>query len=309
VAELFIFQRTPAWFVPVPMYHDDVPEGLRWLLRHVPHYAHWYRFWTFWLTTDGLLPAATVDESWPHQDRSVSMENDVLRMLLDGYMRGQFGDRPDLLEKVIPSYPPASKRMLLDNGVWASALKRDNVHLITEPIERITPGGVVTKDGVERRADVLILGTGFLASRFMAPMKVVGRNGIDLNEQWDGDARAYMGIVVPNFPNFFMLYGPNTNIVVNGSITYFSECEVQYVMGCLRMLLEGNQRALDCKMDVHDAYNRRIDEANAKRAWGVGSVSTWYKNDRGHISQNWPFNVIEYWQQTREPAREDFAFL
>jgi 4-hydroxyacetophenone monooxygenase len=118
-----------------------------------------------------------------------------------------------------------------------------------------------------------------------------------------------MGIVVPNFPNFFMLYGPNTNIVVNGSITYFSECEVQYVMGCLRMLLEGNQRALDCKMDVHDAYNRRIDEANAKRAWGVGSVSTWYKNDRGHISQNWPFNVIEYWQQTREPAREDFAFL
>jgi 4-hydroxyacetophenone monooxygenase len=106
-----------------------------------------------------------------------------------------------------------------------------------------------------------------------------------------------------------MLYGPNTNIVVNGSIIYFSECEVQYVMGCLRLLVEGEHRALDCKQDVHDAYNRRIDEANCKRAWGVGNVNTWYKNERGHISQNWPFNAIEYWRQTREPDPADFVFL
>ena len=137
--------------------------------------------------------------------------------------------------------------MVLDNGVWAQTLKRDNVHLITDPIEEITPRGVVTADGDEHAADVIIYGTGFQASRFLTPMKVVGRGGIDLNEQWDGDARAYMGITVPNFPNFFMLYGPNTNIVVNGSIIYFSECEVQYVMGCLRLLLEDGHRAMDCK--------------------------------------------------------------
>jgi 4-hydroxyacetophenone monooxygenase len=167
----------------------------------------------------------------------------------------------------------------------------------------------VTADGVERPADVLIYGTGFTASEFLMPMQVTGRGGVDLREQWGGDARAYMGIVVPNFPNFFMLYGPNTNIVVNGSIIYFSECEVQYVLGCLRLLVQGEARAMDCRRDVHDAYNRRIDEGNSKRAWGVGTTNSWYKNARGHVTQNWPFNVIEYWRQTREPDRNDFEFF
>jgi 4-hydroxyacetophenone monooxygenase len=308
-AQLHVYQRTPNWFVPVPTYHDDVPAGLQGLLRHVPHYAHWYRFWMFWSTTDGLLPAATVNDAWPDKSKSVSQENEILRLLLGGYISGEFASRPDLLEKVMPQYPPASKRIILDNGAWAAAMKRDNVQLITDPIREITPRGVITEDGTKREADVLIYGTGFTASEFLMPMQVTGRNGVDLREQWGGDARAYMGIVVPNFPNFFMLYGPNTNIVVNGSIIYFSECEVQYVLGCLRLLVLGESRALDVKRDVHDAYNRRIDEGNSKRAWGVGSTNSWYKNARGHVTQNWPFNVIEYWQQTREPNPNDFEFF
>jgi 4-hydroxyacetophenone monooxygenase len=182
------------------------------------------------------------------------------------------------------------------------------VHLVTDKITRITPKGIETADGAHE-VDVIIYGTGFQASKFLMPMRVTGRKGIDLFEQWGGDARAYMGIVVPNFPNFFMLYGPNTNIVVNGSIIYFSECEVQYVMGCMRLLAEGKAKALDVRQDVHDAYNVRIDDGNSKRAWGVGSVNTWYKNERGHVSQNWPFNAIEYWRQTREPDPGDFEFL
>jgi 4-hydroxyacetophenone monooxygenase len=305
-AELMVYQRTPAWFVPVPTYHDAVPSGLQWLMRHVPYYAHWYRFWMFWMTTEGLLAAAIVDDEWPHPERAVSAANDMIRMLLTGYIASQYEGRPDLLAKVLPSYPPASKRMILDNGVWAATLKRDNVALITDPIARITPAGVVTSDGEERPADVIIYGTGFQASRFLTPMRVVGRGGIDLNEHWDGDARAYMGIVVPNFPNFFMMYGPNTNIVVNGSIIYFSECEMQYVLGCLRLLVEGGHKTLDCKPNIHDAYNRTIDDANRKRAWGVGNVNSWYKNDKGRVSQNWPFNAIPYWQPTRTPDPADF---
>ena len=309
VAELTIFQRTPPWFIPVPHYHDEVPEGLRWLFLHVPHYIHWYRFWLFWTTTDGLLPAAIVDENWPHQGRSVSAVNDQLRALLTGYLQAEFADRPDLLEKVLPAYAPASKRMVLDNGVWAATLKRDNVRLITEPIKEITPRGVVTADGHERAVDVIIYGTGFQASRFLTPMKVAGRHGIDLARQWDGDARAYMGITIPNFPNFFLMYGPNTNIVVNGSIIYFSECEGRYVLGCLRMLIEDRHKAMDCKQEVHDAYNERIDKGNLQRVWGVAMVPSWYKNEKGRVSQNWPFNLIEYWQQTREPNPADYVFL
>lgn len=223
------------------------------------------------------------------------------------YMQGQLADRPDLIEKVIPKYPPASKRIVLDNGIWPQTLKRDNVRLITEPIAEITPRGVRTADGEEYRADVIIYATGFQASRFLTPMTVRGRDGVDLNEQWDGDARAYMGVVVPNFPNFFMTYGPNTNIVVNGSIVYFSECEITYVMGCLRMLLETGAKAFDCKVDVHDRYNDWIDRGNLQMAWGVAEVPSWYRNANGRSTQNWPYSLLEFWQQTREPRREDFV--
>lgn len=309
VADLTVFQRTPTWFVPVPNYHDDVPDGLLWLFASVPHYAHWYRFWFFWALTDGLLPAATIDPGWNGDEASTGIANDQLRMLLTMYLHSQFGDRPDLISKVIPAYPPTSKRMVLDNGIWARTLKRDDVHLVTEKIREITPDGVITEDGVDHAADVLIYGTGFQASHFLTPMEVTGRGSANLNAQWNGDATAYMGITVPGFPNFFMLYGPNTNIVVNGSIIFFSECEVQYVTGCLRLLLEGEERAMDCRRDVHDEYNDRIDAANRQRTWGVSGVNSWYKNEKGRVTQNWPFNLIEYWQQTRKPNPDDFEFL
>ncbi|MCI0857017.1 MAG: NAD(P)/FAD-dependent oxidoreductase, partial [Chloroflexi bacterium] len=308
VAQLSVFQRTPAWFLPVPNYRDETPAGLQWLFRHVPHYMHWYRFWLFWTSTDGLLPAAIVDEDWQSEGSSVSAANDQLRQVFTMTMTAQYEGRPDLLEKVLPTYPPAAKRFLLDNGSWSVALKRDNVELITDGIKEITPDGVVTEDGRLIEADVIIYGTGFHASQFLMPMDIVGRNGVTLTEHWDGDARAYLGITVPNFPNFFMLYGPNTNIVVNGSIIYFSECEVQYVLGCLRMLIKDGHRAMDCKQDVHDAYNERIDTANLQRAWGASDVNSWYKNDRGRVAQNWPFNLLDYWQQTREPDPADYVF-
>ena len=306
---LTIFQRTPNWYVPVPNYHDEVPAGLQWLFGHVPYYAQWYRFWLFWTTADGLLPMAKVDPVWEPQARSVSAGNDELRVMMTEYLEVSFADRPDLLAKVIPQYPPASKRIVLDNGIWPATLKRENVTLVNDEIAEITPRGVRTSDGEEHAADVIIYGTGFQASRFLTPMKVTGRNGADLHEQWDGDARAYMGITIPNFPNFFCMYGPNTNIVVNGSIVYFSECETQYILGCIKLLLEEGQRAMDCRKEVHDEYNVRIDRGNREMAWGVSTVNSWYKNDRGRVAQNWPFTLLEYWEQTRQPNAADYVFL
>jgi 4-hydroxyacetophenone monooxygenase len=131
-------------------------------------------------------------------------------------------------------------------------------------------------------------------------MKVVGRGGVELHERWGGDARAHLGITLPGFPSLFLLYGPNTNIVVNGSITYFSECEVHYVLACIRELLARGARALEPTTAAHDASNARVDAENLKMAWGVSSVSTWYKNATGRTAQNWPFSLLEYWQLTRD---------
>jgi 4-hydroxyacetophenone monooxygenase len=305
--ELLVFQRTPPWLAPTPDYHDEVSSGLRWLYRHLPSYSEFNRFWIFWRMGDGALEGVRVDAAWEPKGQAVSQANDFARMLFTAYMQGEFADRPDLLEAVLPSYPVGAKRILRDNGIWARTLKRDNVRLLAGGIERITPSGVVTADGVEHEVDVLIYGTGFTASAFLTPMRVTGRDGVDLHEQWGGDARAYLGVTVPGFPNLFCLYGPNTNIVVNGSIVYFSECGVRYIVGCLGLLLRNRKRRLDVRKDIHDEFNERVDAENRAMAWGWSDVNSWYKNAQGRVSQNWPFTLLEYWQRTREPDPGDFV--
>jgi 4-hydroxyacetophenone monooxygenase len=306
--ELLVFQRTPAWFAPTPDYHDAVEPGLRWLYAHVPFYSEWNRFWIFWRMGDGVLPAVTAEPGWESNDRAISTVSEITRQLLTAYLEEQFAERPDLLPHVVPTYPVGAKRMLRDNGVWAGALTRPNVHLMTNGISKVTPRGVVDGDGTEHEVDVIVYGTGFTASSFLVPMEVTGRDGVDLHERWHGDARAYLGLNVPGFPNFFMLYGPNTNIVVNGSIVYFSECGVRYMIACLQELLSRGANAMEVRPEAHDEFNVQVDAENAKMAWAIADVHSWYKNANGHIAQNWPFTLLEYWQRTRQVDPADYVF-
>ena len=139
---------------------------------------------------------------------------------------------------------------------------------------------------------------------------MTGRGGVDLHEQWEGDARAYLGITVPGFPNLFCLYGPNTNIVINGSIIYFSECGVRYILGLHRACCSrSDARALEVRKDVHDEFNERVDAENSKMAWGWSDVNSWYKNEHGRVAQNWPFTLLEYWQRTLRPDPAEFDLL
>lgn len=308
-AHLEIFQRTPNWQFPVEEYKQEIPQGFQYLLRHVPYYRQWYRFWLFWKSAEFMRPMAEVDPDWPDKSRSVSEGNDELRQVLTEAIEAQYTERPDLLDKVVPRYPPAAKRIIVDDGSWARMLHRDDVTLTSTGIERIVPEGVVTDDGELHEFDVLLYGTGFQPSKFLTPMKVVGKGGVDLHGRWDGDARAYLGVTVPDFPNFFMLYGPNTNIVVNGSIIWFTECEVRYVLDAIRAVLDGGHRAIDVKADVHDRYNEEIDAENLRMAWGVSTVNSWYKSESGRVAQNWPFPLLEYWQRTHEVDLDDYEVV
>ena len=305
-----IFQRTPNWLMPRPQYQQSLPESLVWCFTHIPNYHNWFRLHLFWRSHEGLLSRLEIDESWEDPgDSSISAANHELGVLLRMYLESEFADRPDLLEKVTPTYTMGAKRFVIDDGLWAKTLHADNVELCTDPIVSISSSGITTESEDLRDFDAIIYGTGFKAADFLMPMTVTGRNGVNLHDQWDGDARAYLGIVAPNFPNLFFLYGPNTNIVINGSIIYFSECEVHYITQCLKHMLKNQLSSLDVKTDVHDKYNEVIDEGNRRMAWGLSDVNSWYKNASGRTAQNWPFSLLEYWEQPREINSDDYNIV
>ncbi len=143
VARLEVFQRNPPWMLPTPTYHDDIAPGMQWLLKHVPYYGRWLRFWQFCISIEGRLPLTAVDDDWDHPV-SVGRANEELRQGCLRWLATQYHDRPDLLEKMTPNYPPTSKRMLRDNGVWAAMLKKPHVALNTTGIEQFTPEGIRT---------------------------------------------------------------------------------------------------------------------------------------------------------------------
>ncbi|SDO24193.1 4-hydroxyacetophenone monooxygenase [Cryobacterium flavum] len=305
VDHLTVFQRNAPWMYPTPNYLEAIPLELSWLFDVIPFYARWFRFFQFWTAVEGRRRFVTVDPEWSKAG-SVSAQNEHMRKNLTSYLEEQFAERPDLLTKVIPTYPPGAKRLLRDDGTWARTLKRPNVALETEAIAEFYEHGIRTADGVEHEVDVIIYGTGFTASDFLSSVSVTGVAGRDLHEYWADDARAYLGISIPGFPNLFCLYGPNTNLVVNGSIVLFSELAVNYVLDAISGLLRRDEAAIDCRQDIYDAYNRQIDEGNGLMAWGASEVSSWYKNKFGRVSQNWPFPLIDYWSATSSVDREAY---
>ncbi len=305
VGHLDVYQRTPPWLMPTENYEDDFPPEYHELLELLPNYGRWERLSQFWLLHEGLLGAARVDPGWDEHTESVSAANDFVRSMLIDVLRTQVDD-DELFEKMVPHFPPFAKRALRDDGRWAAALSRDDVDLVTTPIAEITPRGVRTADGQEHPADVVIYGTGFSASDFVAPMRVIGSAGVELNEEWGGDAGAYLGITVPGFPNFFMLYGPNTNLVINGSILVMVECQVRYAVEAIGCLLRDGHRTMSCRRDVHEHYGREMEDGNARMVWGVANVPTWYRNAHGRVTQNWPFDLHSYWARTLEPDLADY---
>jgi len=309
-AHMTVFQRSAPWLLPTPNYHDDVAPGQLLLFRCVPYYAKWFRLWLFRRdAADGALPFLFADKTWRDRSLAVGAANEELRKELIEYLREQVGDLPDLLEKSIPDYPPGGKRPLRDCGVWLSTLRREDVDLIDSPISKITETGLITEDGRSVEVDIIIFGTGFHADKLLWPMEITGVGGLKLSEEWADGPRALKGATVPGFPNLFSLYGPNTNIVVGSSIIFFSECTMRYVMGCLRMLLQHGHAAMQCKREVYDAYNRKIDAENLETAWGAPGVRSWYKNKAGRVTQNWPGTHLGYWEITKSPDPGEFEFL
>jgi cation diffusion facilitator CzcD-associated flavoprotein CzcO len=208
-------------------------------------------------------------------------------------------------DKLIPHYPLGCKRVLRSDH-WYPALTRPNVELVDSPISRISPDGLETTDGTGRKVDAIIYGTGFTPTNYLTPMRITGIAGCDLNRSWRDGAEAYLGICVTGFPNFFMLYGPNTNL--SGSIIYMLESEARYIARCLRTLRGKRARF----MTVREAAQRRYNEAVQKRINATvlvdDSCHSYFRTATGKVTTQWPGYSTEFRLRTSRIKQSDFEF-
>ena len=306
VGTLTVFQRSRQWAAPFPKFHKPVPEPVRLLFREVPHYEWLYRLRLSWVFDSQVHEALQKDPEWPHAERSINAINEGHREVFTRYIKEQLAERPDLVDKVTPHFPPFGKRMLLDNG-WYKALTKPNVTLIDSQVSRVEGRTVHAAGGEAHEVDVLIVATGYDVARFLSPVEVVGRDGVNIREAWDDvDSRAYLGTVVPGFPNLFMLYGPNTALGHGGSFIFTVECQIDYMLSILRQMGEHGLREIECRQDVYDRYNEHIQTMHWGMIWSHPGMSTYFRNERGRIVTNSPWRLIDYWQLTREADLRDF---
>jgi 4-hydroxyacetophenone monooxygenase len=295
VASMAVFQVEPHWIAPFPKFKAPVPHSIRALIQAVPLYHAWYRARMAWIFNDKTHAQLRKDPTWPHPERSLNKANDRFREFLTAYIKAELGERTDLLADLAPTYPPFGKRMLLDNG-WYRTMRRDNVRLISDRVTEVRSNGLVTRSGEAFDVDVIVFATGFDVAHFLSTIEVVGRSGRSLEETWNGDdAAAYLGLAVPDFPNFFILYGPNTQTGHGGSLISLVEAQLNHIMSLLMQMADQNLGLAEVRQDVYEAYKAKVDAAHAEMVWTHPGMETYYRNSSGRVVVNSPFRVVDFW--------------
>jgi len=306
-----VFQRTPQWISPREKYGAPLSPEEQWLLDSMPYYWHWSRYIAVIPLLDayGLLQA---DEEWIAAGGRVNERNDTLREVLIGYIESQVGDRADLVERLVPDYAPIARRPVVDNG-WYAALTRDDVSLVTDPIERMTPAGIRTADGIEHELDLVIAAIGFQTDRYLCSTDYRGRGGEPLHARWaERGAEAYIGMTVPGFPNMFVLYGPNSQPVSGANtLPMWFEVWSSYIAQCLLAMFERGARRIEVRKDVCDDYNERL-QARARELVYLTDEglpdSNYYVNAHGKLGVNVSWDFEEYHRLCAHPDLDDFDF-
>ncbi|KVN66512.1 alpha/beta hydrolase fold domain-containing protein [Burkholderia stagnalis] len=291
VKSLTVFQRSPAYLMPRP----DRPYR-RWeqaLFRRLP--------WAM------KLHRAAIYLRYESRAIAFTRLNGLMDVAVGRPFRKLLARQvPDaaLRERLTPDYPIGCKRILLSSD-YLAAIARPNVELVTQGIRRVTEHGIETADGTHHPVDAIVYGTGFAATEFLSPMRITGRGGLDLNDAWRRGAQAYLGMTVPGFPNFFMLYGPNTNLGHN-SIVYMLESQIAHVMRCVRAMRQAGASAIDVDAGRYRRYNVHVQQRLAGSVWS--GCKSWYVDASGHNSTNWPGFTLTYRWLARRSGLAAYRF-
>jgi 4-hydroxyacetophenone monooxygenase len=309
--QVFVFQRTPQWIAPREKYGAAVEPEIRWLLDNFPGYWHWWHY----MAIAGLFQTHRFlqpDAEWKAQGGYVNELSDKLRADLTAYIKTQTNGRADLVDRLIPDYAPFSRRPVVDNG-WYQALTRDHVELVTDGIARLTPKGIETADGTVREVDVVVTATGFEIIKYLLPTEYLGRDGVNVQDLWAKDGpRAYLGMMVPAFPNLFMIYGPNSQPVSGGSaLPIWYGVWSGYVGQCLVRMVEQGHQAIEVKDAAYQQYNEALDEEAEKllimQPEGAPEKN-YYVNEFGRLQVNAPWYGPEFHRMCTQVDWDDLQF-
>jgi cation diffusion facilitator CzcD-associated flavoprotein CzcO len=291
-SRLHVFQRTPNWVIP--RLDRPITDEEKTLALTAPHVAMMGRELVY-QNADHLFWQAF---SWTPEGRA------AYTRIATNHLEEQVPD-PALRAKLLPDYPIGCKRILISDD-WFPSLLRPNVELVTDGIARIVPTGLETVDGRVREVDAIAWATGFETTGWQWSVDVVGRDGLRLHDAWAESPRAYLGITVSRFPNLFVLYGPNTNLGHN-SITFMIERQVEYAVKALSAMRDRGLAAIEPTDAAQDRFHAELRTALAKTTWADPGCRSWYKNERGEITQNWGSHTRDYAEATRDVRWEDYA--
>jgi 4-hydroxyacetophenone monooxygenase len=307
-----VFQRTPQWISPRPNYGRPIEPEVRWLFDNVPGYWNWCRYTSiiglFTWHEDFLIP----DPEWERQGGHITRQSEALRDFLIEYIREQTDGRSDLIEKLIPDYAPMVRRPVVDNG-WYKALTRENVELVTDGIARLTKTGIETVDGKHRDVDIIVFATGFDVEKYLWPAEYHGENGANLRKFWsESSPRAYLGMLVPRFPNLFIMYGPNSQPVSGGvSLPSWFQIWAAYVGRCLITLIEGGYSKVAVSESAFEEYNARLDLEASGLAFITDKRSVernYYVDASGRVLVNTPFETADLYAMMKTLNRDEIEF-
>lgn len=307
IESLVLFQRQPHWVLP-PVVESRVPENERWMLMNVPSYSRWARLRKFIETGDINYPAVRFDEEWAAtHELSISEANERGRLTAQAHLDASFADRPDLKEKLQPSFAFMAKRPVRDPGAYYSTIKKDSTTLVTTGLSGVTPEGPVDGDGVVHEVDVIVYATGFTLE-YLRNLDVVGREGKKLAEVFGDTPEAYLGCQIPGFPNLFMTSGPNANPSHGGAHNFCVEAVVHYIVECLQTLVETEANSIEPTEEALAEWVRDVRETLADSIWmREARATTYYRNSKGDVLLASPFEMEDYWTRLRQPNLDDMT--